>query len=81
MASSIDWGTLALGALVGVGCKEQLKSAAKVAATTAASLASSAAVAVNSVAAQMYDQSTQAGQAPAGQTQTGAPAGQNGQTV
>ena len=55
MASSIDYGTLAIGALIGVGCRKQIKSAAKVAATTAASLASSAAVAVNSVAAQMYD--------------------------
>ena len=55
MSSSIDYGTLAIGALIGVGCKRQLKSAAKIAATTAASLASSAAVAVNSAAAQMYD--------------------------
>ena len=58
MANSIDWGTLAVGALIGVGCKKQLKSAAKVAATTAATLASSAAVAVNTAAAQMYDQTT-----------------------
>ena len=63
MANSIDWGTLALGTLIGVGCREQLKSCAKVAATTAASLASSAAVAVNSVAAQMYQpEETQADQ-------------------
>ena len=61
MASSIDYGTLAIGALIGVGCRKQLKSCAKVAATTAASLASAAAVAVNSAAATMYDQSTQAG--------------------
>ena len=59
MANSIDWGTLALGTLIGVGCREQLKSAAKVAATTAASLASSAAVAVNSAAAQMYEQESE----------------------
>ena len=71
MANTIDYGTLAIGALIGVGCKKQLKSAAKIAATTAASLASSAAVAVNSVAAQMYDQSTQASQ----------PQGQNGQAT
>ena len=63
MSTSIDYGTLTIGALIGVGCREQLKSAAKVAATTAASLASSVAVAVNSAAAQMYDQSgTQTGQ-------------------
>ena len=55
MSNTIDYGTLAIGALIGVGCRDQLKSAAKVAATTAASLASSAAVAVNSAAAQMYD--------------------------
>ena len=53
--ASIDYGTLALGALVGVGCRKQLKAAAKVVATTAATLASSAAVAVNSAAAQMYE--------------------------
>lgn len=52
MANSIDWGTLALGALVGVGCKEQLKAAGRVAAQTAASLASAAAQAAASVAAQ-----------------------------
>ena len=66
MANTIDYGTLAIGALIGIGCRKQLKSAAKVAATTAASLASSAAVAVNSAAAQMYDQSQP--QAHAGQT-------------
>ena len=54
--ANIDWGTLAVGALIGVGCKKQLRAAGRIAATTAASLASSAAVAVNSVAAQMYDQ-------------------------
>ena len=73
--SSIDYGTLALGALVGVGCRKQLKSAAKVAATTVASLTSSVAVAVNSAAAEMYEKSeeTQAnGQSAQGQN------GQNG---
>ena len=75
MSSSIDYGTLAVGALIGVGCRKQLKAAARVAATTAASLASSAAVAVNSAAAEMYDdQSTQAGQQTQGQ-------GKNGGTV
>ena len=63
MASSIDYGTLAIGALIGVGCKKQIKSAAKIAATTAASLASSAAIAVNSVAAQVYDKPKQPNQA------------------
>ena len=59
MASSIDYGTLCLGALIGVGCRKQIKAAAKVAATTAASLASSAAIAANTAAAQMYDQGQQ----------------------
>ena len=55
MANSIDFTTLAVGALIGVGCHRELRSAAKVAATTAASLASSVAVAVHSAAAQMYE--------------------------
>ena len=70
MSSSIDYGTLCIGTLIGVGCQRQLKAAAKVAATTAASLASSAAIAANSAAAQMYDQS-ESSQAPAGNGQTG----------
>ena len=41
--ANIDWGTLALGALVGVGCRKQLKTAGRVVATTAASLAGVAA--------------------------------------
>ena len=48
--ASIDWGTMALGALVGIGCRKQLKSAAKVAANTAASLAGVAAQAAADVA-------------------------------
>ena len=43
MASSIDWGTLALGALVGVGCRKQIKACGRVAATTVANLAGVAA--------------------------------------
>ena len=39
MANSIDFGTLALGALVGIGCRKQLKAAGRVVAQTAASLA------------------------------------------
>ena len=50
MSSSIDYGTLALGAVIGVGCKKQLKSATKVVATMAASLASSAATAAQQIA-------------------------------
>lgn len=50
MANSIDFGTLALGALVGIGCRKQLKAASRIAATTAASLAGAAAQAVSEVA-------------------------------
>ena len=55
--ASIDWSTLAVGALIGIGCRKQLKSTARVAATTAASLASAAAVAVNAAAAETYNKS------------------------
>ena len=78
MSSSIDYGTRAIGALIGVGCQRQFKSAAKVAATTAASLASSAAVAVNAAAAQMYDEEAEKPQSQ--QPQAGVPNGQNGGT-
>ena len=50
MANSIDWGTLALGAVIGVGCQEQLKASAKVAANLAANLALATAEAVDSAA-------------------------------
>ena len=50
MANSIDFGTLALGVLVGIGCKKQLKTVGRVAATTAASLAGVAAQAAQQVA-------------------------------
>ena len=48
--ANIDWGTLALGALVGMGCRKQLKSCGRIAASTAASLAGAAAQAVAEVA-------------------------------
>ncbi len=48
--ASIDWGTLALGALVGIGCRKQLKTCGRVAASTAASLAGVAAQAAQQVA-------------------------------
>ena len=66
MSNTIDYGTLAIGALIGVGCRKQIKSAARVAATTAASLASSVVVAVNSAAAQMYEDQTKDPQAKTG---------------
>ena len=48
--ASIDWSMVGLGALIGVGCRKQLKAASRIAATTAASLAGAAAQAVASVA-------------------------------
>lgn len=48
--ASIDWTVLGLGALVGIGCRKQLKTAGRVAATTAASLAGATAQAVAAVA-------------------------------
>lgn len=48
--ASIDWGMVGLGALIGVGCRKQLKAASRIAATTAASLAGAAAQAVSEVA-------------------------------
>ena len=50
--ASIDWTVLGLGALVGIGCREQLKACGRVAATTAASLAATAAQAAAQVAAE-----------------------------
>ena len=52
MANSIDFTTLAVGALIGIGCREQLKACGRVAAQTAASLADAAASAAASVAAE-----------------------------
>ena len=48
--ANLDWGTLALGALVGVGCRKQLATCGRVAAQTAASLAGVAAQAASQVA-------------------------------
>ena len=50
MSNSIDWSTLAVGALVGMGCRKQLKTAGRVAATTAANLAGVAATAAAQIA-------------------------------
>ena len=66
MASSIDYGTLAVGALVGIGCKKQLKSSAKIAASLAASLAGATAAAVSKAAEQLNEKSENP-QAPQGQ--------------
>ena len=92
--ASIDWGTLALGALIGVGCKKQLKAASNIAATTAASLASAASAAIAEVASatktqsaeeaaaqqwlQRIDQAIEQKLAGSTQTGTGAPTGQTG---
>ena len=43
MANSIDFTTLALGAIIGMGCRKQLKSCGRIAAATAANLAGVAA--------------------------------------
>ena len=59
MSSTIDYGTLAIGALIGVGCQEQLKSAAKVAASLAANLALATAEAVDTAATEVNRQVTQ----------------------
>ena len=76
--ASIDWGTMALGALVGIGCRKQIKAAGRVAASTAASLAGVAAQAAQQVAKETTSKSSE--QAPvAGQDPNGQAAGQNGQ--
>ena len=68
--NSIDMGTLCLGTLIGIGCRKQLKAAARVAANCASSLATTAAITVNAAAAEVADetksQNTQAGQNPNG---------------
>ena len=66
MSSSIDMGTLCLGALVGIGCREQLKAAGRVVASTAASLAVVAAQAAEQVAYETKSQNTQADQSNGG---------------
>lgn len=48
--ASIDWSMVGLGALIGVGCRKQLRAAGRVAASTAAQLAGVAASAAASVA-------------------------------
>ena len=50
--ANIDWGTLTLGALIGIGCRKQLKSCGRVAATAVANLAGVAADAAAQVAAE-----------------------------
>ena len=70
MSSSIDFGTLCVGALVGMGCRKQLKSAARVAAVTAANLAGVAATAAAQVAAET-SKSAQQGQQVGSQNPNG----------
>ena len=55
--ASIDWGMIGLGALVGIGCRKQLKAAGRVAASTAASIAGVAAQAAAQVAEETQDKS------------------------
>ena len=65
MANSIDFTTLAVGALIGIGCRKQLKAAGRVAASTVASLAGVAAATAAQVAQET--QSKSAGQNGNGQ--------------
>ena len=74
--ASIDWGTLTLGALVGIGCRKQLKTAGRIAATTAASLAASAATAASQAAQQVAEASMDQ---QINQQQLNGQAGTNGQ--
>ena len=57
--ASIDWGTIALGALIGVGCRKRIKTAGRVAASTAANLASVAAQAAQQVAKETSSKSSE----------------------
>ena len=50
MSNSIDWGTLTLGALIGVGCRKQIKSAGRIAANTVSVLAGAASAAADQIA-------------------------------
>ena len=59
--ATIDWGTLALGTLVGVGCHQQIKAATRVAATAAASIAGATAEAI-AKASKTPEEESQAGQ-------------------
>ena len=52
MANSIDFTTLAVGALIGMGCRKQLKSCGRIAAQTAAALAGAAATAATQIASE-----------------------------
>lgn len=55
--ASIDWSTLAVGALIGIGCRKQLRAASRVAAVTAANLAGVAATAAAQVARETQETS------------------------
>ena len=55
--AGIDWGSLALGSLVGLGCRRQLKAAGRVVAQTAASLAGVAAATAEQVAEETKESS------------------------
>ena len=71
MANSIDFGTLAIGALVGIGCRKQIKAAGRVAANLASSLATTAAITVNAAAAEMSGQTQKPQSKPAQNGQNG----------
>ena len=50
MANTIDFTTLALGAVIGMGCRKQLRAAGKVAASAVAAVTTAAAQAAQQVA-------------------------------
>ena len=56
MANTIDFTTLAVGALIGMGCKKQLRACGRIAAATAANLAGVAAATANQIAEQTKGQ-------------------------
>ena len=69
MSSSIDFTTLAVGALIGMGCRKQLKSCGRIAANTAAALAGAAATAATQVAEETSKSQSPEQQAAAAWTQ------------
>ena len=68
--ATIDWGTIALGTVIGVGCHQQIKAATRVAATAAASIADATAEAI-AKASKSPEEESQVGQAGQKNTNNG----------
>lgn len=68
--ATIDWGTIALGTVIGVGCHQQIKAATRVAATAAASIAGATAEAI-AKASKSPEEESQVGQAGQKNTNNG----------